>query len=55
MEQTIDTQMKTHIFSGFQEDVYVDLKQPSIRFANITTARVFQFLYDEYGVKTEGL
>ena len=44
MEQTIDTQVKTRVFLCFDKDVYVDLKQPRIRYTNITTAQVFEFL-----------
>ena len=55
MEQTIDVQMKTHMFSCFNLDLYVDLKQPRIRYTNVTAADVIACLYCEYDEKTEGL
>ena len=55
MEQTIENQVNTHVFSCFYKDIYVGLKQPRIGYTNITTARVFEYLYAEYGEKTEEL
>ena len=39
----------------FHKDIYVGLKQPRIGYTNITTTRVFKYLYAEYGEKTEKL
>ena len=55
MEQIIETQMKTHVFSCFDKNIYVGLKQSRIGFTNITTARVYEYLYVEYREKTEEL
>ena len=55
MEQMIDKQMKAHVFSCFDKDIYVGLEQPRISYTNITTARVFEYLYAKYGEKTEAL
>ena len=41
--------------SCFEKDIYVGLKKPRIGYTNITTARVFEYLYAEYGEKTEKL
>ena len=50
----IGNQMKTHVFSCFDSNIYVGLKQPRIEYTNITTARIFKYLYTEYGEKTLG-
>ena len=55
MEETVDEQMKGHIFSCFDSDVYTDLKQPRIGYTNITAVDVIAYLYREYGEKTEEL
>ena len=55
MEQIIERQMKAHVFLCFDKDIYVGLKQPRIGYSNITTARLFKYLYAEYGEKTEKL
>ena len=39
----------------FHKDIYVGLKQPHIGYTNITTTRIFEYLYAEYGEKTEKL
>ena len=41
--------------SCFHKDIYIGLKDPQIGYTNITTTRVFEYLYDEYGEKTEKL
>ena len=55
IEQMIETQMKAHVLSCFDKDIYVGLKQPRIGYTNITTVRVFEYLYTKYGEKTEEL
>ena len=55
MEQMIEEQMKKHIMSCFHKDFYIGLKDPRIGYTNITTTRLFEYLYDEYGEKTEKL
>ena len=47
--------MKKHVMSCFKKDIYVGLKQPRIGYFNITTARIFEYLYAEFGEKTEKL
>ena len=41
--------------SCFHKDVYCGLKDPRLGYINITTTRLFEYLYDEYGDKTEKL
>ena len=41
--------------SCFHKDIYIDLKQPHIGYTNITTRRMFEYLYAEYGEKTRKL
>ena len=53
MEQMIDQQMKKHVISCFEKDICVGLKQPRIGYTNITTSRIFEYLYAKYGEKTE--
>ena len=53
MEQMMDQQMKKHAMSCFEKDIYVGLKQPRIGYTNITTSRIFKYLYAKYGEKTE--
>ena len=55
LEQMIDKQMKKHVMSCFHKNIYVVLKQPRIGYTNITTTRIFEYLYTEYGEKTEKL
>ena len=55
LEQMIDEQMKKHAMSCFHKDIYIGLKDPRIGYTNITTTRFFEYLYDEYGEKTEKL
>ena len=55
IEQVMDQQIKKHVMSCFEKDIYVGLKQPQIGYINITTARIFEYLYAEYGEKTEKL
>ena len=43
------------MMSCFDKNVYVGLNQPRIGYTNITTARVFEYLYAEYGEKTKKL
>ena len=51
----MDQQMKKHVMSCFKKDNYVGLKQPRIGYTNITTSRIFEYLYAEYREKTEKL
>ena len=39
----------------FNEDDYMDLKQEWIRYTNLTTLRLFEYLYDQDDEKTEEL
>ena len=55
MEQMIEEQMKKHVMSCFHKDIYIGLKDPWIGYTNITMTRFFEYLYDEYGEKTEKL
>ena len=55
MEQRIDKQMKAYISSRFDKDIYVGLKQPRIGYTDIKKARVFEYLYANYGEKTDEL
>ena len=55
LEQMIEEQCKKHIMSCFHKDVYIGLKDPRIGYTNITTTRLFEYLIDEYGEKTEKL
>ena len=41
--------------SCFHKDIYIGLKDPRIGYTNITTTRLFEYLYDEYGEKTKKL
>ena len=47
--------MKKHVMSCFHKNIYVVLKQPRIGYTNITTTRIFEYLYTEYGEKIEKL
>ena len=51
----IETHINAHVFSCFDKDIYVDMKQPRIGYTNIITGRVFGYLYAEYGEKMEEL
>ena len=51
----MDKQLKKHVMSCFHKDIYIGLKQPRIGYTNITTRRMFEYLYAEYGEKTEKL
>ena len=55
MEQMMDQQLKKHVMSCFHKDIYVGLKQQRIGYTNITTTQIFEYLYAEYGEKTEKL
>ena len=47
--------MKKHVVSCFHKDIYVGLKQAWIGYTNITTTRIFKYLYTEYREKTKKL
>ena len=49
----IKEQCKKHIMSCFHKDIYCALKDDQLGYINITTARLFEYLYDKYGDKTE--
>ena len=51
----IDKQTKKHVMSCFHKDIYVGLKQPQIGYTIITTTRIFEYLYMEYGEKIKKL
>ena len=51
----MDQQLKRHVMSCIDKNIYVGLKQPRIGYTNITTTRLFEYLYTEYGEKTERL
>ena len=51
----IEEQSKKHIMSCFHNDIYCGLKHTRFGYINITTARLFEYLYAEYGDKTEKL
>ena len=55
LEQMIEEQCKKHIMSCFHKDIYCELKDDRLGYINVTTARLFEHLYDEYGDKTEEL
>ena len=55
LEQMMDKQLKKHVMSYFHKNIYIGLKQPRIGYTNITTRRMFEYLYAEYGEKTEKL
>ena len=55
MEQMIETKIKKHIMSCFDEDIYVELKHHRLGYSNVTVEALVQHLYDEYGEKTEEL
>ena len=44
MEQMMDQQLKKHVMSCFDKNIYVGLKQPRIGYTNITTTRLFEYL-----------
>ena len=54
-EQMMDQQLKKHVMSCFHKDICVGLKQPRIGYTNIATTRIFEYLYANYGEKTEKL
>ena len=45
LEQMIKKQCKKHIMSCFHKDIYCGLKDPQIGYINITTTRLFEYLY----------
>ena len=55
MECTLDGKLKGHVFLCFDKDDYIALKQDQIRYTNISTQQVFEYLYQEYGEKNEEL
>ena len=55
LEQMIEEQCKKHVMSAFHKDIYCGLKHIRFGYINITTARLFKYLYAEYGDKTEKL
>ena len=55
LEQIIEEQCKKYIMSCFHKDVYCALKDAWLGYINIITARLFKYLYDEYGDKTKKL
>ena len=55
LEQMIEEKCKKHIISCFHKDIYCALKDNQLDYINITTACLFEYLYDEYGDKTKEL
>ena len=55
MEKMIEVQLKKHIMSCFDKDVYIQLKEPRIGYTNVTVANLIAYLYQDYGEKTEEL
>ena len=55
IEQMIKEQMKKHVMPYIHKDIYIEINDPQIGYTNITTTRVFEYLYDEYREKTEKL
>ena len=55
MEQMIQTKIKKHIMSCFEEEIYVELKHHVLGYSNVSVETLVQHLYDEYGEKTEEL
>ena len=55
MEQMIETKIKKHIMSCFEEEIYVELKHHLLGYSNVSVEALVQHLYDEYGEKTEEL
>ena len=55
MEQMIETKIKKHIMSCFDKDIYIKLKHARLGYTNVTVERFFEYLFDEYGEKTEKL
>ena len=53
MDQMIETQIKKHIMSCFDKDVYIKLKHLRLGYTNVTVERFIEYLYSEYGEKTE--
>ena len=51
----LDKKLCEHIMSCFDEDNFMDLKQDQIGYINVTTLRLFIYLYDDYGEITERL
>ena len=51
----VDTKLREHIMSWFNEDDYIKLKEDPIGYTNVTTTALFVHLYEEYGEKTEAL
>ena len=55
LEQMIKEQCKKHIMSCFHKDIYCGLKDNQLSCINITTACLYEYLYEEYIDKTEEL
>ena len=55
LEHMIEEQCKKHIMPCFHKDIYCALKDNQLGYINITTVRLFEYLYDKYGDKTEEL
>ena len=55
MEQMIQTKIKKHIMSCFEEENYIELKHHVLGYSNVSVEALVQHLYDEYGEKTEEL
>ena len=55
MEQMIKVQLKKHIMSCFDQDVYIVLKHLRLGYTNVTVADFIAYLYAKYGEKTEEL
>ena len=51
----IEEQYNKYIMSYFHKDIYCGLKDNQLGYINITTARLFEYLYAEYGDKTKEL
>ena len=55
MEQMIETKIKKHSMSCFDEDIYIELKHHLLGYSNVSVEALIQHLYDEYGEKTKEL
>ena len=55
LDQMIEEQCKKHVMSCYHKDIYCGLKDTRLGYINITTAHLFEYLYAEYGDKTEKL
>ena len=55
IEYKLDEQLKGHVFSCFDKNDYMGLKQDCIEYTNILTQQVCEYVYWEFGDNMEEL